>query len=107
MARSRRSSRPGRTLRTDDSAVVTAFTQALFSWNTHVSSTWLKPTSLPPMVMLTSVVRALRADSWLVRTVAVVAPAQATETNDAGSCRAAHSCGKALALRSQLLPAAL
>ena len=43
-----------------------------------------KPASLPPIVMLTSVVLALSADTWLLSTSAVVAPAQATETNEAG-----------------------
>ena len=40
--------------------------------------TLAKPASLPPMVMLTSVVLALSADTWLLRTSAVVAPEQAT-----------------------------
>ena len=44
-----------------------------------------KPASLPPMVRLTSVVLALSADTWLLFTSEVVAPAQATETNEAGA----------------------
>src|ERR1700743_2279515 len=101
-ARSRVARRPGRSFRVDDSAVAMAFRQALFSSSTHACITWLKPTSLPPTVRLTSVVRRLRAASWLVRTEAVVAPAQATEVNEACACRLAHSCGKARAVRSQL-----
>src|SRR6202012_382120 len=105
MARRVWSSRAGSLCLTEDSAVATARSQLLFGWSTQVSITLAKPASLPPIVMLTSVVRSLRADSWLVRTVAVVAPAQATETNDAGWYRLAHSCGKAFALRSQARPA--
>ena len=37
------------------------------------------PTSLPPMVMDTSVVALLSAESWLLMTVLVVAPEQAAE----------------------------
>jgi hypothetical protein len=43
--------------------------------------------------MLTSVVLGLSADTWLLRTSAVVAPEHATETNEAG---------EAFELRSQL-----
>ena len=64
---------------------------ALFS--TQVSITPEKPASLPPMVMLTSVVAALSADTWLLTTSEVVAPAQATETNEAGELAAAHCSG--------------
>ncbi len=39
-----------------------------------------KPTSLPPMVMLTRVVELDSAESWLALTSPVVAPEQATET---------------------------
>src|ERR1700742_3548921 len=99
-------SRAGNVFLIDDSATATAFSQLLRSSKTQVSITWVNPTSLPPTVMLTSVVRALSADNWLARTVAVVAPAQATETNEAGWWRRAHSCGNALVLRSQLRPAA-
>jgi hypothetical protein len=52
-----------------------------------------KPASLPPMVMLTSVVLALRADTWLLRTSAVVAPEHATDTNEAGEWASAHCSG--------------
>ena len=45
------------------------------------------------MVMLTSVVDALRAESWLDSTSAVVAPEQATEVYDAGECAFAHRAG--------------
>jgi hypothetical protein len=61
-----------------------------------------KPASLPPIVMLTSVVLALSADTWLDKTSAVVAPEQATEVKLAGALAAAHCSGKALVLRSQL-----
>ena len=57
----------------------------LVEWSTHVSMVLEKFASLPPMVRLTSVVLALRADSWLLFTSEVVAPAQATETNEAGA----------------------
>jgi hypothetical protein len=69
---------------------------------TQVSMTLAKPASLPPMVMLTSVVLALSADTWLLITSAVAAPEQATETNDAGELAPAHCSGKAFVLRSQL-----
>jgi hypothetical protein len=61
-----------------------------------------KPASLPPIVMLTSVVLALSAETWLLRTSDVVAPEQATETKEVGELAAAHRSGYALALRSQL-----
>ena len=61
-----------------------------------------KPASLPPIVMLTSVVLARSADTWPLSTPAVVAPAQATETKLAGECASAHCSGYACALRSQL-----
>jgi len=43
------------------------------------------PASFPPIVMLTRVVLALSADTWLARASAVVAPEQAAETKLAGS----------------------
>ena len=61
--------------------------------STQVSMTLEKPASLPPIVMLTSVVPALSADTWLLMTSAVVAPAQATETNEAGELPPAHCPG--------------
>ncbi len=54
-------------------------TQLLVELSTHVSMVELKPTSLPPMVIDTSVVDVLSADSWLAMTVPVVAPEQATD----------------------------
>jgi hypothetical protein len=42
------------------------------------------------MVMLTSVVLALSDDTWLLITSLVVAPAQATKLNEAGSFALAH-----------------
>jgi hypothetical protein len=44
------------------------------------------------MVMDTRVVAALSADSWLLITVEVVAPEQATEIYEAGELALAHSC---------------
>jgi hypothetical protein len=67
------------------SACVTAFTHLLVEWSTQVSMVLEKPASLPPMVRLTSVVLALSADTWPLFTSEVVAPAQATETNEAGA----------------------
>ena len=52
--------------------------------------------------MLTSVVAALSADTWPLITSEVVAPAQATETNEAGELALAHCSGYAFVLRSQL-----
>jgi multisubunit Na+/H+ antiporter MnhC subunit len=52
-----------------------------------------KPASLPPIVMLTSVVLGLSAETWLLRTSAVVAPEQATETKEVGELAAAHCSG--------------
>ena len=52
--------------------------------STQVSMTLEKPASLPPIVMLTSVVLALSADTWLLSTSAVVAPEHATEMKVAG-----------------------
>ena len=52
-----------------------------------------KPTSLPPMVMLTSVVDALSDDSWLLMTSVVRAPEHAANMNDATGLAVAHSAG--------------
>jgi hypothetical protein len=60
--------------------VLIALTHVLVEKTTQVSMTLLKPTSFPPTVMDTSVVLALSADSWLLMTVLVVAPEQATDT---------------------------
>ena len=43
--------------------------------------------------MLTSVVPGPSADTWPLITSDVVAPAQATETNEAGELAAAHCSG--------------
>jgi hypothetical protein len=45
------------------------------------------------MVMLTSVVLVLSADTWLLSTFAVVAPEHAAETNEAGELASAHCSG--------------
>jgi hypothetical protein len=49
-----------------------------------------KPASFPPTVMLTSVVDALRDESWLLMTVLVVAPEQAANVKEAGELAAAQ-----------------
>jgi hypothetical protein len=59
--------------------------QALSDWSTQVSMMLAKPASLPTMVMLTSVVPAPRAETWLLSTSEVVAPEQATEVKEAGA----------------------
>src|ERR1700751_5050410 len=79
-----------------------ALRQVLVGLSTQVSITVEKPASLPPIVMLTSVVLPLSADTWLSITSEVVAPAQAAKTNEAGERDAAHCSGYALVLRSQL-----
>src|SRR5580704_11917836 len=84
------------------SAVETAFRHEVVEDSTQVSMTLEKPASLPPIVMLTSVVLALSADTWLLSTSAVVAPEQATETKLVGELASAHCSGKAFVLRSQL-----
>jgi hypothetical protein len=84
------------------SALETAFRHELVDPSTQVSMTPEKPASLPPMVRLTSVVPGRSADTWLPVTSAVVAPAQATETNEPGAFTPAHCSGYALVLRSQL-----
>jgi hypothetical protein len=61
-----------------------------------------KPTSLPPIVTLTSSVLEVSADSWLDRSVLVVAPLQATERKDFGECAVFHSPGYAFELRMQV-----
>jgi hypothetical protein len=49
-----------------------------------------KPASFPPMVILTSVVDVLRDESWLLMTVLVVAPEQATKVKEVGELADAH-----------------
>ena len=83
----------GSTSATSASAPATALSQVLVGASTQVAMTVEKPTSLPPMVMLTSVVLALSDDTWLLITSLVVAPAQATKLNEAGSFALAHCCG--------------
>jgi hypothetical protein len=78
---------------TKATAAETAFRHELVDLSTHVSMTLEKPASLPPIVMLTSVVLALSADTWLLSTSAVVAPAQASETNETGDPAPAHCSG--------------
>jgi hypothetical protein len=73
---------------------------------TQSCTTVEKPTSLPPIVMLTSVVTEFSAYSWVEMTSPVVAPEQARDTYDAGELALAHSWEYALVLRRQfpLLP---
>ena len=75
------------------SAVSTAFRHELVDCSTQVCMTLEKPASLPPIVMLTSVVPALSAATWLLVTSAVVAPEQATELKLAGAWASAHCSG--------------
>ena len=60
-----------------------------------------KPTSLPPIEMLTSVVDDDSAESWLAFTSVVFAPEHATDRYDAGEWELAHSCEYAFVLRRQ------
>src|SRR2546430_16262205 len=87
-------------------AAATALRHELVDLSTQVSITPEKPASLPPMVMLTSVVAALSADSWLLITSAVVAPAQAAETNEAGGVAAAPCSRDACAAPAKAPPRA-
>jgi hypothetical protein len=67
-----------------------------------------KPASLPPIVMLTRVVDALRDESWLLMTSLVLAPEQAANVNDAGELAFPHRGAYALGLWPQdplVLPA--
>ena len=70
-----------------------AFRHVLVEGSMQVSMTLEKPASLPPIVMLTSVVLALSADTWLLSTSAVVAPEQAAEMKVAGELAATHCSG--------------
>ena len=87
------SSWPGSVLFAYFSAAETALSQELVEFRTQVSMIEEKPTSLPPIVMLTSVVDALSDESWLLMTSLVVAPEQAANVNDAGELAFAHSAG--------------
>ena len=70
-----------------------AFRHVLVEESMQVSITLEKPASFPPIVMLTSVVLALSADTWLLSTSAVVAPEQAAEVKVAGELAATHCSG--------------
>jgi hypothetical protein len=72
------------------SAWGTALSQALVESRMQVSMIEEKPASLPPMVMLTSVVDALRDESWLLMTLLVVAPEHAANVKEAGELADAH-----------------
>src|ERR1700744_1977042 len=102
------SSRPGSVPVAYFSPAATALSQELVDLSTQVSIIEEKPTSLPPMVMLTSVVAPLSDDSWLLMTSLVRAPEQAAKVKDATELATAHSFGKALGLWPQdplVLPA--
>jgi hypothetical protein len=87
---------------TNVSSADTALRHELVDSSTQVSMVPAKLASLPPIVMLTSVVLAVSAETWLLRTSAVVAPEHATETKEVGELASAHCSGYALVLRSQL-----
>src|SRR5580658_4401242 len=89
---------PGRVVLAYCSARETARSHALVESRTQVSMIEVKPTSLPPMVMLTSVVDALSDESWPLMTELVVASAQAANVKEAGALAAAHRAPKALGL---------
>ncbi len=61
------------------SAALISLTQVLVPYRTQSVSTPENPTSLPPIVMLTSVVEPDSAPSWLLITSVVFAPEQAAE----------------------------
>src|SRR5215831_10613480 len=84
-------SAPGSWLLACASAWLTALTQVLVEPSTQVIITLEKPTSLPPIVMDTSVVAGDSAESWLLITSVVVAPEQATKANEAGAFAFAHN----------------
>ena len=94
MARSVASSRPGSVPAMNASAEATASWHALSqNSSTQVFITCENPASLPPIVMLTRLVRALSAASWPSRTPEVVAPSQATVVNEAVAWWRAHCAG--------------
>jgi hypothetical protein len=57
------------------------------------SITVLKPMSLPPTVIGTSVVEELGPDSWPDSTFEVVAPEQALPVNEVGALAESHRYG--------------
>lgn len=73
------------------SAALMSLTHVLVPKRTQSSRTVAKPTSLPPIEMLTRVVDELSAASWLLLTSPVVAPEQAADVYDAGECAVAQS----------------
>src|ERR1700722_8313812 len=84
------SSRPGSVVLAYFSPAATAAWQEAVECRTQVCMIEEKPTSLPPMVTLTRVVDAFRADSWLLMTSLVRAPEQAAKVNEAGELAVAH-----------------
>src|SRR5690349_22747486 len=80
----------GSCLVTKSLAVATAPRHVLVEWSTQVSITLEKPASLPPIVMLTSVVPGVSADTWPLIRSAVVAHGQATETKEDEAEATAH-----------------
>src|SRR5580704_11003572 len=88
------------------SAPLIALTQAPVPQRTQVSIMLAKPTSLPPMVIDTSVAELVTEEIWLLRTSLVFAPEQAAKVKADGLSALSHSWAYALALRLQepLLP---
>ena len=72
-------------MRSKASAASTAARQVRsLSAAVQVCSTGPKPASFPPMVIVTMSVVGFRAEIWLARTSAVLAPEQATNSKLAG-----------------------
>jgi hypothetical protein len=77
------SSRPGSVVWANALAWLTRFTQVLSEPVVHVVITSENPASLPPMEIVTRVVPALSALTWLFSTSAVTAPEHAANVSDA------------------------
>ena len=75
------------------SAAETALAHVDADASRHVATTGTKPMSLPPTVIVASVVDRSSGPSWPPRTVVVVAPEQATNAKDASERSAAHRAG--------------
>ena len=86
-------SSPGRVVLAYCSAAATAFSHELVDSRTQVSMIETKPTSFPPIVILTRVVDELSDDSWLLMTSPAVASEHAANVKDAGLLAAVHRAG--------------
>ena len=75
------------------SATSSAVKQAPSVPSRHASTVVTKPASLPPIVIVTGSVPAVSPPSWELRTLLVVAPAQAANAKLAVPCWAAHNAG--------------